>query len=202
MSRLINIIGITGPSGAGKSLICEYIAKKNIPVIDADAVYHSLLTKDSPCTSALANEFGSKIIAPDGTPDRKKLGAIVFSSEKKLQRLNTIVLHFVIDKIDEMIKELSTKGEKNVVVDAPTLIESGFGARCNYIVSVLAPRNDRIARICARDGITKESAVLRTDAQKSDSFYTDNSHHVLYNDGDVDALYNKTYILFKQILAE
>lgn len=202
MSDLINIIGITGPSGAGKSLVCKYLEKKNIPVIDADKVYHSLLGKGSPCTTALIDEFGCEILSPDGTPDRKKLGAIVFSSEEKLQRLNTIVLGFVIDKINGMIEELSSGGEKNVVVDAPTLIESGFGKQCNYIISVLAPRGERICRICERDGITKEGAVLRIDAQKSDNFYIDNSHHVLYNDAEPDALYKKAEALFENILSK
>ena len=119
----INIIGITGPSGAGKSILCTYLAKKNIPVINADEVYHSLLVKGSPCTLALADEFGCEILSDDGTPDRKKLGAIVFSSDEKLKKLNSIVLGFVIDKINELIEKLAAQGEKNVALDAPTLIE-------------------------------------------------------------------------------
>lgn len=199
---MINIIGITGPSGAGKSLISDYLAKKNIPVIDADEVYHSLLTKGSPCTSALADEFGSEIIAPDGTPDRKKLGVIVFSSKEKLERLNSIVLSFVIDKINEMISVLEAKGEKNVVLDAPTLIESGFSSQCDYVVSILASKSERISRICSRDGITEKSAALRVDAQKDDSFYIANSHYILYNDSDTEDLHKKADTLFEKIIAK
>ena len=185
----INIIGITGPSGAGKSVLCTYLASKGIPVINADEVYHSLLVKNSPCTLALAKEFGEEILSPEGTPDRKKLGAIVFSSDEKLKRLNSIVLGFVIDKINEIIASLEKEGQRTVVLDAPTLIESGFSKECDSVLSVLSPKQDRLRRIVKRDGISEEAALLRTNAQKSDEFYTENSHHVIINDSGTESLY-------------
>ena len=196
----INVIGITGPSGAGKSFVCTYLAKRNVPVIDADEVYHSLLTKNSPTTLALAREFGEEIIGIDGTPDRKKLGAIVFSSDEKLQKLNSIVLGFVIDKINLIIADLSASGEKNVAVDAPTLIESGFANECDYVVSILAPKEERIKRICERDGIPTERATLRIEAQKNDDFYKNNSDHILINDADEDTFYKKAEELFNSLI--
>ena len=196
----INIIGITGPSGAGKSFVCTYLAKRNIPIIDADEVYHSLLTGGSPCTLALAKEFGKEILDNNRAPDRKKLGAIVFSSDEKLQKLNSIVLGFVIDKINEMIAELSAAGEKNVAVDAPTLIESGFHKECDSVVSILAPKEVRIKRICERDGISKDRAILRINAQKNDDFYKNNSDHIIINDADEDTFYKKAEELFCRII--
>ena len=198
----INIIGITGPSGAGKSFVCTYLAKRNIPVINADEVYHSLLKKDSPCTLALAKAFGDEILSAEGTPDRKKLGGIVFSSDEKLELLNSIVLKFVIDEINEMIVKLAASGKENVVVDAPTLIESGFSADCDSVISILAPKEERIKRICERDGITRERATLRIEAQKSDEFYINNSHHILINDTDEAAFYKKAEALFNLLIKE
>ena len=96
----IKIIGVTGPSGAGKSYLSGVLSKREIPTVDADGVYHSLLTKDSDCTRALVAEFGDSILDKNGAPDRKKLGAIVFNSKEKLERLNSIVLGFVIVKIN------------------------------------------------------------------------------------------------------
>ena len=200
MSAKINIIGITGPSGAGKSILCTYLAEKNIPVINADEVYHSLLVKDSPCTVALADEFGEGILAPDGTPDRKRLGAIVFSSDEKLEKLNSIDLGFVIDKINKIIRSLALKGEKTVVLDAPTLIESGFSRECDTVISVLAPKQARIERIKIRDNIPEEAALMRVNAQKNDDFYRENSNHVIMNDSGTDELYRSFDKLFGGII--
>ena len=58
----INIIGVTGPSGAGKSRFCDLLKKYNIPSIDADALYHSMLASGSRCTVAIAKEFGDGML--------------------------------------------------------------------------------------------------------------------------------------------
>lgn len=182
----INVIGLTGPSGAGKSELCRLISKRAIPCIDADKVYHSLLTPDSPCTEALTEEFGREILDGSGTPDRKKLGEIVFSSKEKLERLNSIVLRFVIENIKTTIAALDNAGVKNIIIDAPTLIESGFHLECDVVVSVIASRESRIKRICERDGINEDAAKKRVDSQHPDEFYISHSDIVISNDSSAD----------------
>ena len=181
----INVIGITGPSGAGKSLFCNFLNKDNVPMIDADKLYHSMLVSGSPCTAAISKEFGDGVLDEDGCPDRKKLSDIVFSSPEKLIRLNTVVLGFVLDEIRSLISEAEQKGYKNILIDAPTLIESGFHRECNYVVSIIAPKEERIKRICLRDGIDLSRARARVEAQKADEFYIENSDFVLVNDSDI-----------------
>ncbi len=182
----ICIIGVTGPSGAGKSSLCGVAEKMNIPYIDADKVYHSLLIPGSECTRALVAEFGAEILSEDGSPDRRVLSAIVFSSEEKLQRLNKIVLSLVTKEIEKMISELERDGNSNVIVDAPTLIESGFNRRCDAVISVLSPKEQRLRRICERDNIPEDRAMARLNAQQDDSFYVENSDFLLINDGDIE----------------
>ncbi len=196
----INVIGLTGPSGAGKSEFCRLISKRAVPYIDADKVYHSLLTPDSPCTAALAAEFGSEILDGSGTPDRKKLGEIVFSSKERLERLNSIVLHFVIENIKTTIAALDAAGVKNIIIDAPTLIESGFHLECDVVISVISSKESRIKRICARDGITEEAARKRVDSQHPDEFYTEHSDIVISNDSDAEELSNLAADLLLKIL--
>ncbi len=196
----IKIIGITGPSGAGKSYLSSVLKHKGLPIIDADRVYHSLLTKDSDCTRALVGEFGAEILdRQSSAPDTKKLGAIVFSSEEKLKRLNSLVLGFVIVKIKEMIAEFDRQGSSAVIVDAPTLIESGFSKECDVVVSVLSTKDKRIERITLRDGISYEKALMRVSAQKDDEFYKSNSHFVLFNDCDRDTFECQINELFENI---
>ena len=194
----IKIIGVTGPSGAGKSCLSALFSEKGLPVIDADRVYHSLLKKDSECTLALVGEFGAHILNENGEPDTKKLGSIVFASDEKLKRLNSLVLGFVIKKINGMISELEAKGHRSVIVDAPTLIESGFSSECDLVISVLASSEKRIERICERDGITREKALMRVNAQKGDDFYVSNSDVVITNDAST----NEFFALAEESLKE
>ena len=58
-----------------------------------------------------------------------------------------------------------------IVLDAPTLIESGLSSDCHKTIAVLAPVQVRLERIIQRDGLTREQALLRIQAQPQDSFY-------------------------------
>ena len=78
-------VGITGPSGSGKSLLCEYIKNTGVPCIDADALYHSMLTPHAPILQAIADAFGAEVLNPDGSLNRQVLGACVFGDKEKLE---------------------------------------------------------------------------------------------------------------------
>jgi dephospho-CoA kinase len=75
----MKIIGLCGGSGSGKSEVCSFIISLGIPVIDADAVYHEITSKEGPCLEQLRLEFGDEIISC-GALDRKALSKIVFES--------------------------------------------------------------------------------------------------------------------------
>lgn len=195
----MRIIGITGPSGAGKSLLCQKLTQKGIPCIDADRVYHSLLIPPSSCLDALRSAFGDGIFSSDGALDRKSLGKIVFSDPAQLALLNSTVLGFVLEKVREMIEELSKAGHGIVAVDAPTLIESGFNKECDTVISVLAPPSMRTERIMKRDGIERDKAELRIQAQKDDSFYIAASDAILTNGGDIETFERHIAALLENI---
>ena len=196
----IKIIGVTGPSGAGKSCLSTLFSEKGLPVIDADKVYHSLLKKDSECTKALVGEFGAEILNENGEPDTKKLGAIVFCSDEKLKRLNSLVLGLVIKEINGMISRLDADGHSAVAVDAPTLIESGFSKECDCVISILASAEKRIERICLRDNISHEKALMRVNAQKKDDFYISNSDLVITNDGSTSEFFARAKEALREFL--
>ena len=159
------------------------LVKRDIPCIDADGVYHSLLLPPSDCLDAIRRVFGEGVFLDSGELDRVALGTIVFQDSEKLELLNSTVLDFVLDEIRRMIKDYGKKGYGTVAVDAPTLIESGFNRECTAVISVLAPESVRLARIMDRDSITEEKARMRIAAQKKDEFYKKASDFVLVNDG-------------------
>lgn len=196
----MRIIGLTGPSGAGKSLVCEHFKGLGIPSVNADEVYHGLLVPPSPCLDALTDAFGKDILTENGELSREKLSKIVFSDKDKLELLNKTVLGFVLDKIREIIKGLEADGEASVIIDAPTLIESGFHKECNTVVSVLCPAECRIDRIIARDSLKRKAAEARINAQKPDEFYISHSDEIIINDAGEAELIAKADALAKKLL--
>ena len=85
-------IGITGPTGAGKTTALRALTGLGAAVIDADAMYHELLTDDEALKKALTDRFGTDILDRGGQVVSKWLGAIVFSDRKALEDLNAILL--------------------------------------------------------------------------------------------------------------
>lgn len=177
------VIGLTGPTGAGKGVVSHIFEAHGIPVIDADRVYHELLIPPSECLSELTYTFGREILCEDGTLDRRALGAIVFSDETALARLNAIAHRHVMNVIRARLEGMRKRELRAVVLDAPQLFEAGADKDCNVIVSVLADREVRMERIMKRDGIDRDTACRRIAAQKSDDFFRTHSNYVIENNG-------------------
>lgn len=187
------IIGLTGQTGAGKSIIGEMLAALGIPNIDTDKVYHDLLVPPSPCLRDLVGAFGNGILDDKGCLDRSVLASIVFgdAEKEKINLLNKITHAYVIEKTKELINLYRAEGKRAVLLDVPLLYESGMDAMCDFCVAVLADQETRAKRIMERDGLTKEKARERIEAQPKDEFYLSRAAYCLYNDADIRALENQ-----------
>ena len=182
------VLGVTGPSGSGKSLVSRAFRTMGSPVLDADAVYHSLIDRETPCTRALAEVFGNEILSDSGGVDRRRLSAIVFCGgereKERLALLNKITHPFVLEGCYLWLEEQRCAGADAVVLDAPLLIESGLHQKCDHVIAVLAPQALRTSRIMERDGLTTAEAESRIAAQKDDEFYRNQADFLFVNDGD------------------
>ena len=193
---------LIGPSGAGKTLFSFFLCAKGFPCINADELYHSMLNPPSQLLDAIRREFGDSFFNENGELDRKSLGKFVFSNEEKLELLNTTVLPIVTEKMQKIAKDYEKNGAKLLVIDAPTLFEAGYDKSCDVTVSILAPATLRVERISERDKISHNDALMRTNAQKSDSFYYEHSDKIIINDADDEALKIKADTLIKEILED
>ena len=177
----MTIIGITGPTGAGKTTALKELEKLGASIIDCDAVYHGLLKSDIALQADLENTFGP-LKDENGVFDRKKLGGLVFHDPAALERLNGIVYPHIGRAVDRLLEQARKEEKRAAAIDGITLIESGLGTRCDTTVAVLAPVEERIRRICLREGISPDYARARVNAQKQDEYFRTNCKHILMND--------------------
>lgn len=172
------VIGFTGPTGAGKTSALRALERMGGLVLDCDAVYHELLRTDEPLRAAITAAFGP-VFAPDGSLDRRKLGAAVFADPAEMEKLNAIIF----DRLpQELLRRINDSDTPLIGIDAINLVESGLSRLCRRTVAVLAPAETRVCRIMARDGIPEDYARLRVQAQKPDDFYRTHCTDVLMND--------------------
>lgn len=191
------IIGITGPMGVGKSLVCDALRKSGITVIDADRLSREVVEKGSPCLVDLTCAFGRDILNLDGSLNRSKLASIAFSSGENIELLNRITHPYILEVLRNNIDRFSKDGAEVIILDAPTLFQSGANILCNKTVSILAPVGLRMSRIIKRDKLTKEEAIKRIEAGLDDEEYKLNSDFIMYSDCNQSELFNRAKKIIK-----
>ncbi len=194
------IIGLCGGSGSGKGTVAKIFADNGIPTIDADAVYRDLTYSNSPLIKSIASVFGGRILTEDGFLNRKELSNIVFSSKEKLILLNSLTHPAVIEETERRINEFREAGNPAIVFDAPQLFESGFNKKCNVIIAVTAPYDERVKRLMHRDSLDEDSIRKRILSQISDEYLIENSDYVIENKGNVEMLNEKVKQIINKIL--
>ena len=175
------ILGLTGQTGSGKSTLHNVAREKGFYVIDCDKVAHSVMERSVEVRKALCSVFSNDILNGDKI-DRKKLAKAAFKDKESTELLNKTVLTFIVAEIKEIIEKAESE---YILLDAPTLYESGTDGICNKVVALLADEEIRKARIIKRDNLSEEAALMRLSAAKSDEFYISRADKVIYNNGSI-----------------
>lgn len=194
----IKIIGITGGTGCGKTTALNELERRGALLIDCDAVYHRMLETDRPMLDEIEKYFPGAVI--DGKLDRKALGAVVFTDEEALRDLNIITHRHINLEIRRILREHAMNGGTLAAIDAIELFSSGLAKRCTATIGVIADREVRIDRIMRRDGISREYAMMRVNAQRPNEYFIQKCSHVLENNGSQEEFIEKCRKTFEEVL--
>lgn len=192
----VTIVGLTGQSGAGKTTVSKIFNENGFCVIDADAISRKVATDKSFLGEVY--ELFPDCVSNEGL-NRQKLAGIVFNNEKALDDYTSLIYPYITFEVFKLIKYYKTNGGKLILLDAPTLFESGLDVICNCIVSVTAPLELKIQRILARDGIPYEMVRSRLSSQNSESFFAMRSDYLISNDSTALDLTDKTHAVISSI---
>jgi len=159
-------VGLTGSIAVGKSYVLAVLKELGCIVFDADKVAHSVMEPGRPAYEDILREFGRDVLGLDGSIDRTKLGAIIFSDETRRKRLNEIVHPRVIEEQNRLLGEAEAAQPDGIaVVDAALMIESGGYKRFDKLIVVYCDRETQIQRLMARNDVSREEAERRISAQ-------------------------------------
>lgn len=156
------LIGLTGNIATGKSTVAEILAQLGARVIDADLVAHAVVRKGTPTWRRVVNAFGYDILHPDGSVNRRALGALVFADPAKLRTLEAIIHPAVTAELARMLQDVH---EEVVVIQAVKLYEAGLHEYCDALWVVTASPEEQKRRLLQDRHLTEAEAEARLRAQ-------------------------------------
>ncbi len=194
--------GLTGGIASGKSTIARMFAALGCLTIDADQIVARLYEPGQAGHEALVRTYGSGILLPDGTVDRRKLAGIAFASEESAKALNALIHPIVVaEEADWMAAEEQRAGDRIVIVEATLLIESGGAERYDRIVVVDVDPETQLARAALR-GMTREEAARRIAHQLPRAERLRYADYVIDNSGDLQAAEAETVHVYEALLRD
>ena len=159
-------VAVTGGIGAGKSTLAGLLAARGAVVVNSDRVAREVVAPGTPGLSAVADEFGERVVAKDGSLDRPALARIVFSDSSARKRLEQIT-HPLVRARFEQVRNSAPPGSV-VVNDIPLLTTRAAAAAFHLVIGVGAPESVRLARLLDR-GLSSADARARMAAQIDDA---------------------------------
>ena len=159
-------VGLTGGLASGKSFVGRALADLGCYLIRADELGHQVLAPGGEAYGAVVREFGTGILNPDGTMDRRRLGALVFHDPARLAKLNALVHPPVRARTRRLLEEYEAAHPHGIaVVEAAILIETGSYRDYARLILAVCGKEQQIERAMARDGLTREQVLDRLGRQ-------------------------------------
>lgn len=180
------VIGLTGQSGSGKTTICEQLLTNDCYILNCDKLSHVVLNSPK-CLKQIVEEFSENILDADKNLNRKALAAIVFGDREKLDKLNKITHPIIIEEISRKIEENKLLSDV-IILDAPTLFESGADKLCDKIIGVVSNEETLIKRIMARDNLSLEAVKQRLSTQHNIDFFKEHCDYIIENNSNISNL--------------
>lgn len=190
-------VGLTGGIGSGKSEVARLLAEHGAVVVDADDLAREAVAPGTDGLAAVVAEFGTAVLAADGSLDRARLGRVVFGDPTRRAALEAIVHPYVGRRSAELVA--AAPPDAVVVYDVPLLVENGLQDGFDVVVVVDASEETRLRRLVDGRGMPEADARARMAAQSSRAERLAVADVVVPNDGDLDALRDAVDALWAQL---
>ncbi|MBU3189774.1 dephospho-CoA kinase [Clostridium bowmanii] len=158
-------VGITGGIGSGKSTVTNMLRDKCYPIIDADIVARQVFIINPQVLLQIKDEFGCEFFDAEGKLKRKEFGKYIFKSNTRRERLEHIIMPFIIREIFQRIQALEEDNCKLCFLDAPTLIENNLHTSMDITILVWVNSDVQIQRTMLRDAIEIDETMDKIRAQ-------------------------------------
>lgn len=195
-------VGLTGGMGAGKSAVASLLVKRGAVIIDLDLIGRQALEPGQPGLAEVVELFGTDVLQEDGSLDRAKMAAQVFSDPEARGKIEKITWAAMARGGQAIVAQAQEdQGDQAIIVtDAPILFETHMERNLIGVIVVEAPIDLRIERLKEGRGVDEEDARRRIALQTSDEARRAGARWLVPNDGDLDALSAKVDAVWDELV--
>lgn len=194
------VVGLTGGIGSGKTTVADLFAARGVSIVDTDLIAHRITAPGGLAMPEIAQAFGADYVAADGSLDRAKMRALIFSDDTAKRRLEAITHPLIRAETDRESRE--AQGVYLMLV-VPLLVESGnWNTRVDRVLVVDCDVETQIARVMRRNGFAREQVEAIIARQASRDARLSAADDVIVNDAAThDALDAQVDALHQRYLA-
>lgn len=194
------VVGLTGGIGSGKTTVADLFAARGVSIVDTDLIAHRITAPGGLAMHGIAQAFGADYVAADGSLDRAKMRALIFSDDTAKRRLEAITHPLIRAETDRESRE--AQGVYLMLV-VPLLVESGnWNTRVDRVLVVDCDVETQIARVMRRNGFAREQVEAIIARQASRDARLSAADDVIVNDAAThDALDAQVDALHQRYLA-
>ena len=189
-------VGLTGGLASGKTTVAGLLRGLGASVFDADEIVRGLYRAGGEGARAAREILGEEVLLPDGSVDRARVAALVFSDPERRRRLEQRLHPLVRAELQKKFREAEASGATVAVAEASQILEAGSQAYYDRILLVTAPMEERVSRWKAKGG-DPEDARGRMAAQILPDEAARRAHDVIVNDGTLAELARKVEALYR-----
>lgn len=173
-------IAIAGGIGCGKSVVSRILRVMGYPVFDCDMEARRIMDLSPEIHERLNAEIHPEAVC-NGRINRSLISKVVFEDKMRLDSLNRIVHGEVRRELRNFFEK--HKGCDAVFVETAILYQSDIDKMVDKVWEITAPVELRVERIIRRNGISKEDALARINAQKFSPSIPHSCVTIINNDG-------------------
>jgi dephospho-CoA kinase len=191
-------VGLTGGIASGKTTVANLFGALGVPIIDTDLLAREVVAPGSPLLERIAERYGAGILAADGGLNRRALREKVFANAAERRWLEELT-HPAIRELTDA--RAAAAAGPYVIVAIPLLVETRGQERFSRVLVVDCDPQLQLARLQARDGLTRAAAEKMLAAQASRAERLSAADDVIHNDGDIARLRDQVESLHRSYVA-
>ena len=150
--------------------------------------------------AAVVKQFGNRVLALDGTIDRRILGDIVFKDPQARAKLNSLVHPAITQRQQEWLKDMEAKDPHGIaIVDAALMIEVGTYKNYDKVIVVTCSPEIQRERLRARSALSEEKIESRIRSQMPNEEKIKYADFVIDNSGSVESTRVQVETVYQQL---